>query len=57
MKTFMRILNSVLALSCVLLLGLYVWLLILVLAGGYSGADAITHIVYSVDSWINAIFG
>ena len=57
MKIFMRILNSILALSCVLLLGLYVWLLILVLAGSYSGADAITHIVYSVDSWINAIFG
>lgn len=57
MRLFMRILNSALALCCAFLLGLFVWLLILVLTGGFSGADAITHIVHSVDSWVSPIFG
>ena len=55
MKIFMRILNAVLTIGCAILIGLFLWLVYLVLAKGYGGAEAIAYIAAMVDSWAAAL--
>lgn len=45
MKTFVRIMNVLVALACILIIAAMLWFLYLTFVGGYSGGHAVTYIL------------